>query len=257
MLGKVILVTGATSGIGRATALHCAGLGAKVVSLGRRTELGQSLVAEIERAGGEALYRSCDVTKEHEVDAAVEEILESMGRLDYAFNNAGIFLREPALDSHDSSIWEEVLKTNLTSVYYCMRAEVRAMRHTKSEKGEACVIVNNASVVAHRGASASGLAYTVAKHGVLGLTRQAAVEYAREGIRVNAVSPGPTLTEATAKGLDLPESAKQARLDALNPTGRLVAVEHIAQAVAYLCSEAASMINGQDIPLDGGQLAQL
>lgn len=257
MQGKVMWVTGATSGIGRATAIYCAGQGAKVVALGRRAELGQSLVAEIEQSGGEALYLPCDVTQEHEVDAAVEKTLESLGRLDYAFNNAGIFLREPGLEAHDSATWDAVIKSNLTSYYYCMRAEARAMRRTRNAHHVDCAIVNNASVVAHRGASASGLAYTVAKHGVLGLTRQAAVEYAREGIRVNAVSPGPTLTEATAKGLDLPESAKQARLDALNPTGRLVAVEHIAQAVAFLCSEAASMINGQDIPLDGGQLAQL
>ena len=119
------------------------------------------------------------------------------------------------------------------------------------------MIINNASIVGHRGSAASGLAYTAAKHGVIGLTRQAALSYVDQNIRINAVSPGPTLTAATSAGLSGSEEEVTARLTSLNPTGRTVPAEQIAKTVAFLCSSAASMINGHDIPLDGGQLAKL
>jgi NAD(P)-dependent dehydrogenase (short-subunit alcohol dehydrogenase family) len=252
--GKVILITGATSGIGHAAALHFADLGCNVVAASRSADAGADLVKTLESLGTKAGFVQTDVTDSAQVKSMVDYAVSEFGHLDFAFNNAGIFVPEPELHEHGDALWHEIISTNLTSVYTCMRYECAAMLHTK---GADCVIVNNASIIGHRGSPASGIAYTTAKHGVIGLTRQAALDYVNRGIRVNAVSPGPTLTAATRSGLEGPQDEVNARLSTLNPTGKLVAAEDIASMVAYLCSPAASMINGHDIPLDGGQLARL
>jgi len=257
MKDRVILVTGATSGIGRATALLFAEIGAKVVATSRTPRAGTELVQEIRNAGGDAAFVPCDVTDAKQVQAAVTFAVDHFDRLDFAFNNAGIFLPESILHDHTEDIWDQVIATNLSSIYHCMKAEIIAMHETTMNHNVDCVIVNNASIVGHRGSAASGLAYTTAKHGVIGLTRQVAVTYAGERLRVNAVSPGPTLTNATSAGLDLPPDERREKLLGLNPTGQLVDVDEIASTVAFLCSDAARMINGQDIALDGGQLAKL
>jgi NAD(P)-dependent dehydrogenase (short-subunit alcohol dehydrogenase family) len=254
---KVFLVTGVTSGIGRATASHLAQLGARVVGAARSEEAGRAWSQELQEAGSEASFVTTDVTSSEQVGAMVDFTLERYGRLDCAFNNAGIFVPEQPLHEHDEQTWQSVLAVNLTSVYHCMKHELRAMLDPSVSEDSSRVIVNNASIIGHRGSSASGLAYTAAKHGVIGLTRQAAVTYADRGIRVNAVSPGPVLTAATRSQLDLHPDELKSRLSTLNPTGELVAVEDVARTVAFLCSEAAGMINGYDIPLDGGQLAKL
>jgi NAD(P)-dependent dehydrogenase (short-subunit alcohol dehydrogenase family) len=255
--GKVILVTGATSGIGRATALHFAKEGARVLAAARTPQTGTELVQEIKDAGGEAAFVPTDVTDDNQVKAMVAHAIEQYQRLDYAFNNAGIFIPEPPLHEHDDAIWNQVISANLSSVYRCMKYEIEAMLKNIEQASRHCVIVNNASIIGHRGSVTSGLAYTTAKHGVIGLTRQAALTYVDQGIRVNAVSPGPTLTAVTRPSLVLPEEEVKARLLQLNPTGELVPVEDIARTVAFLCSDAARMINGHDVPLDGGQLAKL
>lgn len=255
---KVILITGATSGIGRATATLFAELGACIVAVARSPRPGMALIAELEDLGSpEARFIATDVTIETQVEAMVDFTLSAFGRLDFAFNNAGIFIPESPFHEHHSDTWNRVISTNLSSVYTCMKYELTAML-SSIENGSTCgVIVNNASIIGHRGSAASGLAYTAAKHGVIGLTRQAAVTYADRSIRVNAVSPGPTLTAATRPRLEVSEEEAKARLATLNPTGELVPVEHIAENVAFLCTPAAAMINGQDIALDGGQLAKL
>ena len=250
-----ILITGGTSGIGLATARAFSRQGANIVIAGRRAEAGTAAANEVNALGGTCHFYQADVSLETEVEALIEFVVNQFGQLDFAFNNAGIFVHEPDLENHEKSTWDQVIASNLTSVYLCMRHEIIAMRNQK--RTSPSVIINNASIVGHRGSGASGAAYTAAKHGVLGLTRQAAVENADQMIRVNAVSPGPTLTPATAAGLDGPAEAVEARISTLNPTGALVSVEDIASTVVFLCSPAASMINGQDIPLDGGQLAKL
>jgi len=251
LVDKVILITGATSGIGYATAKHFAALGARVVGTARQET---DLVAELTDAGASAaLLLTADMTREDEVRAAINDTLREFGQLHFAFNNAGIFLREAPLDEHATETWNEVIAANLTSIYYCMKHEISVMR----DAGMGGVVINNASIVGHRGSTASGIAYTTAKHGVIGMTRQAAITYAETGIRVNAVSPGPTLTPATSPGMALPKADAKAKINELNPTGLMVPIETIAATVAFLCSDQARGINGHDVPIDGGQLAKL
>ncbi|MBO6820984.1 MAG: SDR family oxidoreductase [Pseudomonadales bacterium] len=248
------LITGATSGIGLATARYLASTGASLMLAARSLEAGENLVAELSQQV-DVRFTSMDVTVESEVEALLGSVKSEFGKLDFAFNNAGVFRSESILHEHSSEVWDEVIDSNLKSVYFCMKHELRLMLETENNEHRA--IINNASVVGHRGGNASGVSYTAAKHGVLGLTRQAAVNYARTSIRVNAVSPGPTLTAATAPRLELPPAERSEKLGALNPTGQLVLAEDIAKTVAFLCSPEAQMINGQDIVLDGGQLAKL
>jgi len=254
-MANTILITGGTSGIGLATARAFSRQGANIVVAGRREEPGIHAADEVNALGGTCHFFQADVTLEADVEALIKFVINQFGRLDFAFNNAGIFLHESGLENHDQSTWDQIIASNLTSVYLCMKHEIATMKD--QPKASPCVIINNASIVGHRGSGASGAAYTAAKHGVIGLTRQAAVENTDQMIRVNAVSPGPTLTAATAAGLNGPAEAVHAKISALNPTGELVSVEDIASTVVFLCSPAASMINGQDIPLDGGQLAKL
>lgn len=255
MQGRTIIITGATSGIGRATALYCARQGANVVAAGRRQDLGDTLVGEISRTSGAGLFIRTDVTQGGEVKALVQRAVEHFGSLDFAFNNAGIFEREPDLHEYDDGLWDRQLAVGLSGVYHCMKHQLNAM--LADNDGQHRAIINNASTVGHRGSSASGAGYTAVKHGIIGLTRQAAVEYAHTPIRINAVCPGPTLTEATAALLEQDDIARRAFLSTLNPTSELVDTEDIAASVVFLCSSAASMINGHTLPLDGGQLAKL
>lgn len=257
MQARTILITGATSGIGRATALACAQAGANVVACGRRVDAGEALIKDIERSGGQATFIAADVTREEDVVAAVQGALECYGSLDFAFNNAGIFTAEPPLAQYDDELWHEHLAVGLTGVYRCMKHELGVML---GQSGDHFAIVNNASTVGFRGSAASGAGYTAVKHGIIGLTRQAAVEYADTPVRINAVCPGPTLTEATAPALarfGADVEARTAFLSGLNPTAELVDVDDIAQTVLFLCSRAGRMVNGHAIPLDGGQLAKL
>ena len=255
MDGRTLLITGVTSGIGRATALVCAAQGARVVGCGRRQSLGLELVDEIKQQGGEATFVTADVTREEDVAKLLAAAEAAYGGIDFAFNNAGIFVREPPLVDYDDTLWEQQIAVGLSGTYRCMKHELRSM--LKHSDGRHRAIINNASTVAYRGSAASGAGYTAVKHGILGLTRQAAEENAATNVRVNAVCPGPTLTEATAPLLAQDEHERQAFLASLNPTADLVRTEDIAAAVVFLCSDAARMINGHGLPLDGGQLAKL
>ncbi len=254
---KVILITGATAGIGKATALHFAQLGARVVAVARTEERGAVLLEELRDNGGEAVFFAADMKSESDIQAMVAFALETYGGLDFAFNNAGIFGHEAELHDQADDDWADVIAVNLTGVYRCMKYEIAAMLRGQLEDRVTFSIVNNASTVGHRGSISSGPAYTAAKHGVIGLTRQAAVTYINNGIRINAVSPGPTYTDVTSGVRNLSSEAMAQVLALLNPTAQLVEAEAVAETVAFLCSDAASMINGHAIPIDGGQLAKL
>jgi NAD(P)-dependent dehydrogenase (short-subunit alcohol dehydrogenase family) len=247
--GKVALVTGAGSGIGRAAALAFAGKGAAVVVAGRREAAGRETVAQIERAGGKALFVQTDVSREGDVARLVETAVARFGRVDLAFNNAGTEgSGAPVIDETEQN-YASVFDTNVKGTLLSMKHEIRAMR--KSGGG---VIVNIASIVGHI-AFAGASVYTASKHAVIGLTRAAALEQAKSGIRINAVSPGAVATDMMERFVGGSEEMK-AGFAAMHPMGRVGQPEEIARSVLFLCSEDAAFITGQAILVDGGFTAQ-
>jgi NAD(P)-dependent dehydrogenase (short-subunit alcohol dehydrogenase family) len=247
--GKIALVTGGSSGIGRATALIFAREGAKVVVADVNVEGSEETVRQIKAAGGEAVFIKTDVAQAAEVDALVKKTVETYGRLDCAFNNAGIEGALQPTSDYDTAVWDRVLSINLRGVWLCMKAEIRQMLN---QGGGA--IVNTASaagLVAVPGMSA----YVAAKHGVVGLTKTAALEYAKAGIRVNAVCPGgvdtPMVQRVFSNNPQFAEAAASAE-----PVGRLAQPAEIGEAVVWLCSEAASFVTGLPMAVDGGMVAQ-
>jgi NAD(P)-dependent dehydrogenase (short-subunit alcohol dehydrogenase family) len=246
--GKVALVTGANSGIGRATALAFARGGAKVVVAARRKVESEETVGEIERTGGEALFARADVSSENDVRAMVESVVRAYGRLDYAFNNAGALGGPGPLADVPKAAWDNVIGVNLTGVWLCMKYEIPAML-----AGRGGAIVNNASVAGLRGYPRDPI-YAASKYGVVGLTLSAAVQYASQGIRINAVCPGWIQTPMTAALSDDTELAAAAL--AMHPIGRVARPEEVAESVIWLCSDAASFITGVALPVDGGRTAR-
>jgi NAD(P)-dependent dehydrogenase (short-subunit alcohol dehydrogenase family) len=244
--GKVVLVTGAGSGIGRATALAFARDGAKVVVADVAVEGGEETVRQILALGGQAIFAACDVTKDAEVAALVARAVESFGRLDCAHNNAGINFPTGLLDTREED-WDRILAVNLKGVWLCLRHEIRQML---AQGGGA--IVNTASIMGL--VSAGAPAYTASKHGVVGLTKAAAIEFAKSGIRVNAVCPTAIRTPMVERSFSLVPDAME-RFVALQPLGRIGEPEEVAEAVLWLCSDAASLVTGLAMPVDGGMLA--
>ncbi|MBM4259454.1 MAG: SDR family oxidoreductase [Deltaproteobacteria bacterium] len=247
--GKVSLITGASSGIGRATANIFAREGARLVLADVVEHGGQETLQIVRAAGAEAIFIKTDVSKSGEVDEMVAKTVSTYGRLDCAFNNAGIGGRGALTHEYTEDEWNRVLAVNLTGVWLCMKAEIIQM--LKQSSG---VIVNTSSIMGLTGAIRVP-AYTAAKHGVAGITKAAALEYARHGIRINAVCPAPIytpmLTSAFAKKPDLEE--RYARSE---PMKRIGQPEEIGEAVAWLCSDRASYMTGHAMPVDGGYMAQ-
>lgn len=249
LMSKVVMVVGATSGIGRAVSLRLAEEGAAVVAAGRRTDLGKQLAAEIAAGGGQALFVTCDATVEEDMAAAVHATVARFGRLDGAINNAGGVLARGPLDQISGEVWRADLDLNLTSVFHGLKHQIPAIR---TAGGGA--IVNNASTA---GVSAvPGLApYTAAKHGIIGLTRSAALEWADRGVRVNALVTGNVDTPLYRRLLGAPPELPTRELAAPNPTGRVADPREVAGLVAYLLSDEATFITGATMAIDGGATA--
>jgi NAD(P)-dependent dehydrogenase (short-subunit alcohol dehydrogenase family) len=247
--GKVALVTGGGTGIGQATAVAFAKKGAKVVVSGRRAEQGEETVNLIKKIGGEALFIPTDVTQSAEVKRLIQTTVQTFGRLDYAFNNAGTEGKPGALHELSEEDWHLTFDANVKGVWLSMKYEIEQM--LKQEDG---VIINNASIVAHIGMP-NMAAYAASKHAVLGLTKSAALEYAKTGIRINSVSPGPIFTPMAVRGFGSQETFNSI-MGNIAPLGRVGNPQEIAEAVLWLCSDSATFAIGTDIILDGGIVAQ-
>ncbi|MBN1485452.1 MAG: SDR family oxidoreductase [Chloroflexia bacterium] len=247
MVDQVALVTGGSSGIGRATALAFAAEGARVVIASRTRETGEQVVQEIREAGGEAMWVETDVTQAAQVEALVRETVEAYGRLDYAFNNAGSGGEGGWLVDIPEEGWDKTITGYLKSVWLCMKYEIPAMLAVGTG-----AIVNNSSVDGQRGFPWDPV-YSAAKHGVIGLTKSAAMQYADKGVRINAVCPGWIRTPPVAQILEHNPDAEQGMLFH-QPIGRLGRPEEVAQAVVWLCSDRASLVIGTAMPVDGGYL---
>lgn len=248
--GKVALVTGAGSGMGRASARAFAGEGASVVVADVDAEGGERTVSEVREAGGKAVFVQTDVSSAEDVEAMVETAVETFGRLDYAHNNAGI--EREALPTADSTEehWDRAIAVNLKGVWLCMKYEIPKMLEAGGGS-----IVNTSSTLGLIG-MANAPAYVASKHGVVGLTRAAALDYARRGIRVNAVCPGVVRTPMMERGLRESPGFGEEVFAMIVPVGRIGTSEEVAKTVVWLCSEAASYVTGVPVPVDGGLDAQ-
>ncbi|WSX64566.1 glucose 1-dehydrogenase [Streptomyces sp. NBC_00986] len=247
LAGKAVLITGASSGIGAGAARVFAEQGAVVVLAARREERLRALVEELRGGGFEACYRVADVRRGEEVRGLVEYAVERYGRLDAAFNNAGAGLERSPLHLLEDDAYDVVMDTNVRGVWNCMRSEIAAMLGC----GGGAIV--NTSSVGGLVASSAGAPYIASKHAVIGLTKAAAVEYAGEGIRVNALAPGLTRSEMVRERLRDPHTGGRALRSA--PQQRAADPREVAQAAAWLCSDLAGFVTGTTLSVDGGRTA--
>jgi NAD(P)-dependent dehydrogenase (short-subunit alcohol dehydrogenase family) len=247
-VGKVALITGGNAGIGRATAIEFAKHGAKVVVSGRREKEGHDVIAEIKALGGEAIFVKTDVSKASDVKAMIEQTLETFGRLDYAFNNAGIEQALTPLPEQTEETYDQIMNINVKGVWLALKHEVPAML-----KAGGGAIVNNSSIAGLVGFAMAPV-YVASKHAVNGLTKSVALEYAKQNVRINAVAPGPIETRMYLDFAKTPEVRQM--LESAVPSGRVGQPEDIASTVIWLCSDSASFVTGQIFPVDGGYTAQ-
>lgn len=244
---KVAIVTGGSFGIGQATAIAFAKRGAKVV-IADMTE-NQETLDIIKANGGTAMFVKCDVSRDGDVKRMIEQTIQAYGRLDYAYNNAGTEGATAPTHEHTEENWDRTLNVNLKGVWLCMKYEIREM--LQQGKG---AIVNCASVAGLIGFPGAP-AYVASKHAVVGLTKTAALENAKTGIRVNAVCPGVIKTPMTDRATGKQKEIEKA-FENMEPTGRMGQPEEVAEAVMWLCSDSASFVTGQPLAVDGGWTAQ-
>jgi len=244
--GKVAFITGAGNGIGRATAIAFAREGANVVAADRTEEHGRETVSSIEAEGGTARAVGCDVTSSDAIQAALQRATDAFGRIDIAFNNAGV--EQPSTPAADitEADWDRALDTNLRGVFLCMKHEIPLML----DRGGGAIV--NTSSGAGIKVFGRGAAYAAAKHGVVGLTKDAALDYASSNIRINAICPGIIDTEMMDRFTG-GTPAERNRVIAQEPIGRMGRPEEIAATVVWLCSDAASFVTGHALVADGGQ----
>ena len=247
-VGKTALVTGGASGIGRGVALAFAQAGAQVVVADIDVEGGETLVRQIRQAGSRALFVRTDVAWNADVEALVRITVDTFGRLDCAFNNAGIELEHQRLAESDDDLFDRMMAINVKGVWLCMKHEIRQML---LQGGGA--IVNTASVAGLVGAPKHAI-YAASKHAVVGLTKSAAAEYGRKGIRINDVCPGVIRTAMLDRALEREAGSEEAMVQ-MHPIGRLGEIEDVAQAVLWLCSDASSFVTGHSLAVDGAMTA--
>ena len=253
MRGKVVVVTGGNSGIGKVTAEHFASLGASVVIAARRVDEGEAVARGIRDSGGEARFVRADVSREEDVDSLVAQTVEAYGRLDCAFNNAGGAPTAPRGRIHEYPLedWNAVVDVHLKGIFLCMKYELRQML----AKGGGA-IVNMSSIYGLSADRHVYPSYVASKHGTIGLTRSAAIQYSGKNIRVNAVCPGVIRTPMLDEVLRIrPEAEEHYR--GLHPVGRLGEPQEVADAVVWLCSEQASFVTGHALVVDGGATADI
>lgn len=247
--GKVALVTGGGSGIGRAAAQIFAREGAKVVVADVTIQGGQETVQMVKEAGGEAIFCQTDVSKEVEVEALINKAVETFGQLNCAFNNAGIGEVEGRIHLSTEEKWDRIININLKGVWLCLKYEIAQM--LKQGGG---AIVNTASAAGLIGTVFQPV-YSASKHGVVGLTKSVALQYAKDGIRVNAVCPGGVRTQMMETIIAVKPSYERVNIEA-EPIGRMAQPEEIAEAAVWLCSDAASFVTGHAMAVDGGMVVR-
>ncbi len=251
--GKIVLITGGATGIGRAAALEYASLGAKVVvTTGHNVAGGQKVVEEIRAQGGEAMFIQCDVSSEESVERCISQIVETYGRLDIAFNNAGVGpdgvrMEYRPLTEFPESDWDKIVDTNLKGTFFCLKYELRQMQ--KQGKGS---IVNTSSIAGLKPAPNFG-GYCPSKAGVVSLTQVAALENCKNNIRINVVCPGPTVgTELMKNSMATGNSGQEDEVPPMIPLGKYGKAEDVAAAAVWLSSDLAGHITGQVVSVDGG-----
>ena len=247
--GKVAFVTGAGSGIGRAAALAFARAGASVVAADIAGQNGEETAHLIEAAGGRALAVTCDVTQATDVQAALDQTIATFGRLDCAFNNAGVEQRNAAVADFEEGEWNRIMDVNLRGIFLCMKYQIPLL--LKQGGGAIVNTSSGAGVIGIKG----GAAYAAAKHGVIGLTKSAALDYAAQGIRINAVAPGYIATPMMERFTGGTDQGRE-QVVSEEPIGRMGQPEEVAEAALWLCSDAASFLVGHALVVDGGQTIQ-
>lgn len=252
LAGKSILITGGSSGLGAAAAMMMARDGARITIAARRQAESEAVVEKIKASGGEAMFVQTDITKSAEVERMVNTVVSRYGRLDCAVNNAGVAKPFVAMADIEEEDWNNTIGVNLTGVWLCMKYEIRAMLTTGGGS-----IVNISSIYGQKPSDVGHSAYCASKHGVIGLSGTAAIDYARDGIRVNTVCPGYCHSEMVDPAFDeLPELGRKI-LERHSAVQRLGASEEAAEAMAWLCSDGASFVNGTTITVDGGTTTRL